>query len=120
MVGYTFIKKAIPSAQPFSWDQTFMLWDKALHFGHHPFELLAFLNVPFITFLVNVNYNIWFAVMFCLWFWQGFAAQDSKLRLQFLLGFTLTWFLGTCIMGTVFSSVGPCFYGKLVAGPRRR
>ncbi len=116
MVGYTFIKKAIPSAHPFSWDETFMLWDQALHFDHHPFELLTFLNVPLITFLLNVNYNVWFAVMFCLWFWQGFAAQDSKLRLQFLLGFTLTWFLGTCIMGTVFSSVGPCFYGRLLPG----
>ena len=41
MVGYTFIKKAIPTAHPFAWDQTFMQWDQALHFGTHPYEWLA-------------------------------------------------------------------------------
>ncbi len=116
MVGYTFIKKAIPTAHPFSWDGDFARWDQMVHLGWHPYELLSFLNVPFITFLLNVNYNIWFFVMFTLWFWQGFSGQDTRLRLHFLLGFTLTWFLGTCVLGTVFSSVGPCFYGKLLPG----
>jgi PAP2 superfamily len=116
MVGYTFIKKAIPSAHPFAWDDTFMQWDRLVHLGRHPFEWLAFLNVPVVTFILNVNYNIWFFVMFALWFWQGFAREDSRLRLHFLLGFTLTWFLGTCILGTIFSSVGPCFYGRLIPG----
>ena len=117
MVGYTFIKKAIPTANPFAWDQTFMQWDKALHFGSHPYEWLApVLHVPFITSLLNWNYNIWFFVMFSLWFWQGFAKTDHKLRQHFLLGFTVTWFVGTCGLGTIFSSVGPCFYGRLLPG----
>ena len=25
----------------------------------------------------------------------------------------LTWFVGTCVLGTIFSSVGPGFYGRL-------
>ena len=116
MVGYTFIKKAIPAAHPFSWDGSFAQWDQAVHFGAQPYTWLAFLNVPLVTFILNVNYNIWFFVMFTLWFWQGFSGQDSRLRLHFLLGFTLTWFLGTCVLGTVFSSVGPCFYGRLLPG----
>ncbi len=116
MVGYTFIKKSIATANPFAWDATFAAWDKAVHFGWQPQELLSFLNVTFITFVLNVNYNIWFFVMFVLWFWQGFSGQDTRLRLHFLLGFTLTWFLGTCILGTIFSSVGPCFYGRLLPG----
>jgi hypothetical protein len=117
MVGYTFIKRAIPVAHPFSWDQSFMQWDKALHFGTHPYEWLApLLNVPAITSLLNWNYNIWFFVMFTLWFWQGFARDDGRLRQHFLLGFTLTWFIGTCGLGTIFSSVGPCFYGRLLPG----
>ena len=118
MVGYTFIKRAIPQAVPFSWDETFMAWDKAVHFGVHPYEALApFLNFPAITFALNVNYNLWFLVMFSCWFWQGFARADTALRQQFLLGFTLTWFLGTCVLGTLLSSVGPCFYGRLLPGP---
>jgi PAP2 superfamily len=117
MVGYTFIKKAIPTAHPFAWDQTFMQWDNALHFGTHPYQWLApLLNVQWVTSLLNWNYNIWFFVMFTLWFWQGFSATDRKLRQHFLLGFTLTWFVGTCGLGTIFSSVGPCFYGRLLPG----
>lgn len=117
MVGYTFIKRAIPSAVPFSWDGTFMEWDLLLHGGVHPYEWLApILNHSWLTFLLNVNYNMWFFVMFACWFWQGFARDDNELRLRFLLGFTLTWFLGTCVLGTVFSSVGPCFYGRLLPG----
>jgi hypothetical protein len=118
MVGYTFIKRAIPLAVPFAWDETFMVWDKAIHFGSHPYEWLApILNFPIVTFALNVNYNLWFFVMFSCWFWQGFARTDSTLRMRFLLGFTLTWFVGTCVLGTLLSSVGPCFYGRLIPGP---
>jgi hypothetical protein len=118
MVGYTFIKRAIPHAVPFQWDVTFMELDRALHFGVHPYQWLApVLDHPWITFVLSVNYNSWFFVMFMCWFWQGFGGRDSELRQRFLLGFTLTWFLGTCLLGTIFSSVGPCFYGKLLPGP---
>lgn len=115
MVGYTFIKRAIPHAVPFQWDMSLMALDQTLHFGTHPYQWLApLLDHPWITFVLNVNYNGWFFVMFMLWFWQGFHGQDTELRQRFLLGFTLTWFLGTCVLGTLFSSVGPCFYGKLL------
>ena len=88
-----------------------------LHFGRHPYELLApLLNVPWVTFLINVNYNIWFFVMFTCWFWQGFGPKDTALRMRFLLGFTLTWFMGTSVLGTIFSSVGPGLYGRLLPG----
>ncbi|MBI2718030.1 MAG: phosphatase PAP2 family protein [Rhizobiales bacterium] len=118
MVGYTFIKRAIPLAVPFSWDETFMQLDRTVHFGSHPYEWLApILNTPAVTFALNVNYNFWFLVMFSCWFWQGFDARDTALRMRFLLGFTLTWFLGTCVLGTIFSSVGPAFYGRLLPGP---
>ena len=36
--------------------------------------------------------------------------------MRFLLGFALTWFMGTSVLGTVFASVNPCFYGKLLPG----
>lgn len=117
MAGYTFIKKAIPAAHPFAWDEALGAWDKALHFGWHPYELVSFLNVPVVTYVLNINYyNVWFLLMFTLWFWQGFSGRDTRLRLVFLLSFALTWFFGTCILGTIFSSVGPCFYGRLLPG----
>jgi hypothetical protein len=117
MVGYTFIKRAIPTAHPFSWDPALKDLDQAVHFGIHPYQALSpLLDHGWVTFLLNVNYNGWFFVMFACWFWQGFDGRDTALRQRFLLGFTLTWFLGTCVLGTLLSSVGPCFYAKLHPG----
>ncbi len=117
MIGYTFIKKAIPTMNPFDWDEAFMEIDRLVHFGWHPYELLQpLLGQPFITFVLNLNYNIWFVAMFGCWFWQGFSKRDSNLRLQFLLAFAITWSVGCNFFGTIFASGGPCFYGNLVPG----
>jgi hypothetical protein len=118
MAGYALTKKAIPLIHPFAWDETFMRWGKDLHFGLHPYQVLApILNVPVITYGLSLVYIIWFPVMFCSWLWQGFERRDNALRLQFFLSFMLTWFFGTSVLGTLFSSAGPGFYGRLIPGP---
>lgn len=117
-IGFLTIKKNIPIAVPFAWDQSFMELDKALHFGMLPHEILAPLfQHPFVTFLVNVNYNLWFAVITVFFFWQGFRKDDTALRQRYLLSYLLTWFIGTCVIGTILSSAGPCFYAMVVDGP---
>jgi PAP2 superfamily len=114
MSGFTAIKSSIPLANPFSWDPAFVKLDKFLHFGFQPFEWLApVLSLPIITSALNMNYNTWFFVMFGFYFWHGFARQDNRLRQHYLIAFMLTWFLGTCVFGTIFSSVGPGLYGRL-------
>ena len=114
-VGFLTIKKNIPIAIPFAWDQPLMALDKALHFGWLPHEILAPLfQYPFVTFLVNVNYNLWFAVLTVFFFWQGFRKDDTRLRQQYLLSYLMTWAVGTCLLGTLLSSAGPCFYSYVV------
>ncbi len=116
-VGFLGIKKSIPAALPFSWDGTFMELDRALHFGFLPHEILApLIDSPLMIFLVNVNYNLWFVVLLACFFWQGFAARDNPLRQKFLLAYLLSWFIGTCVLGTIFSSAGPCFYAFVETG----
>jgi hypothetical protein len=116
-VGFMTIKKNIPDAVPFSWDYAFMELDRILHFGVLPHEILAPLfNVPFVTFAFNVVYNLWFLVLTAFFFWQGFRKDDTPLRQRYLLSYLLTWAIGTCILGTVFSSAGPCFYGFVEQG----
>jgi membrane-associated phospholipid phosphatase len=116
-VGFLTIKKNIPIAVPFAWDKSFMELDRALHFGTLPHELLAPLfQVPLVTFLVNVNYNLWFLVITAFFFWQGFRKNDTALRQKYLLSYLLTWLVGTCLLGTIFSSAGPCFYGFVETG----
>jgi PAP2 superfamily len=105
MMGFAAIKDLIPAVQPFSWDPTFLMLDEVLHFGKQPYEWLAvLLNNPLITYIINFNYNIWFFVMFGFVFWHSFAFQENRLRQHFLVAFMITWFLGTCVFGTIFSS----------------
>ena len=116
-VGFLTIKKNIPIAVPFAWDEAFMEIDRLMHFGVLPHEILAPLfNYPPVTFLMNVIYNLWFAVLTAFFFWQGFRRDDSALRQQYLVSYLMTWAVGTCIAGTLLSSAGPCFYGFVVNG----
>jgi hypothetical protein len=117
-VGFLTIKKNIPIAIPFALDKPLMELDRWIHFGHLPHEILApVFNYPFVTFLVNVIYNLWFVVLTAYFFWQGFRKSDTALRQQYLIAYLLTWLVGTCILGTLLSSAGPCFYSFIVAGP---
>jgi membrane-associated phospholipid phosphatase len=116
-VGFLAIKKAIPHVVSFSWDQPFMALDKAIHGGVLPHEwLLPLLGSPDVLFITNVLYNLWFAVLLFCFFWFGYARQDSFLRQRYLIAYLSLWFVGTCVLGTVFSSAGPCFYGYVQAG----
>ncbi len=117
-VGFLTIKKNIPIAVPFAWDQAFAEADRILHFGRLPHEWLSPLFAwPAATFLVNVVYNLWFVVLTAFFFWQGFRKQDTGLRQRYLIAYLSTWFLGTCVLGTILSSAGPCFYAFVAGGP---
>jgi hypothetical protein len=111
------LKALLPEIHPFQWDETFMEWDRAVHFGSHPYELLQpVLGHPYVTKALNVAYNAWFFFMLAVWVMVGYARYDTALRQHFLLAFMLCWFAGTSVLGTIFSSAGPCFYGRLLGG----
>ena len=117
MSAFTSLKAFLPRLNPFRWGETFMEWDRIVHFGVHPYQILQpFLGFPWITLTLNFVYNFWFLVMFTIWIWQSFASEDSFLRQRFLVAFVITWFLGTNVLGTIFSSAGPAFYGRLHSG----
>ena len=116
--GYLQIKRAIPFVNTFAWDKTFADLDRIIHFGHHPFELLSWvLPTPFATFIIANVYISWFIVMLGCWVGFGAFLRDDALRVRFLLAFMLTWLLGSGVLGTIFSSVGPCFYDRLLGDP---
>lgn len=112
--SFTTFKYNIPALNPFSWDETFMRWDRAIHFGHQPFALLQpVLGHPIVTFIINLGYNLWFMVMWCFWVLLIFAGRSSELRTQFLMSFLLVWSVLGSLMAWALSSAGPCFYGLL-------
>jgi PAP2 superfamily len=118
MSAFNTLKVFLPALNPFQWDPAFMEWDRIIHFGIQPYHILQpLLDHPQITFGLNFAYNLWYFVMFSVWIWQGAAKEDSALRQRFLVAFIITWFLGTNLLGTIFSSVGPAFYGRLLGEP---
>jgi hypothetical protein len=118
MSAFNTLKVLIPLLNPFQWDASLMHWDRIVHFGVDPYQILQpLLGHPPITFGINIVYNSWYFVMLSVWMWQCFAREDSALRQRFLIAFIITWFLGTNVLGTIFSSVGPVFYGRLLGEP---
>jgi len=111
---FTGIKALIPVLHPFAWDETFALWDRALHGGVDPWRLLQpVLGHPWVTCAINFFYHLWLFVLYGVLFWQAFSTRDPRLRMQFLLSFVLTWSLLGSLLAVLLSSGGPVYFGRL-------
>jgi hypothetical protein len=118
MYVFVELKSNIPVLNPFAWDTALMEFDRALHFGTHPWQWLQpVLGYAPMTFLININYNAWFAVMWIVWVYFAFSETTSEIRTRFFLTFFTAWIIGGGLMAVYFSSVGPCFYGRLGLTP---
>lgn len=107
-------KRMIPLLNPFRWDATLMSWDRWLHFGEHPWRLLQpVLGTPYVTTAINFCYNLWFFVLFFTFIWQAMSCKRPMLRMQFLIGFLLTWIVLGTVLATFLSSAGPVYYGRV-------
>jgi hypothetical protein len=107
-------KRMTPLLNPFHWDPTFMAWDRWLHLGEHPWRLLhPVLGTPLVTTAVSFAYNLWFFVLFFTFIWQAMSCKRPTLRMQFLLGFLLTWIVLGTVLATFLSSAGPVYYGRI-------
>jgi hypothetical protein len=110
---FTSFKTMIPFINPYSWDTVFVEWDAVLHGGVQPWQLLQpFLGSPSVTSIINFFYNLWFFVMYGVLLWQAFSLRDLRGRMQFFLTFIGCWSLLGNLAATLFSSVGPCYYGR--------
>ena len=112
--GFSTFKRLIPSLADYSWDPAFMQWDRWLHGGRHAWEVLQpVFGTPLVTSAVNFAYNAWFFVLFFTFIWQAASARNSRLRMQFLLSFLLTWMILGTVLALAFASGGPVYYGRL-------
>lgn len=110
-------KLAIPRVQPFAWDESFHRLDVALHGGRMPWEWLQPLlgRVGATRFLDGV-YLMWHPVVglgVAAVVWSG----EHRLRMRFLVTFTLCWLLLGAVAAMAFSSAGPCYWVPVVGGP---
>jgi hypothetical protein len=113
--SFTFFKTQIPFFNAFTWDRTFASWDRWLHGGAQPWELLQpFLGWPQVTTAINAVYHAWFFVLFAVLFWQAFSTADRRLRARFFMSFYLSWILIGTLAATLLASAGPVYYQRLL------
>ena len=118
MYVFSNIKSSIPMLNPYSWDVYFSDMDRTLHFGTQPWEWLQpLLGYGPITLLLNFNYNLWFLVTWLVWVYFAFSDKPSEVRTRFFLSFFALWIIVGSLLAVGFSSVGPCFYGRLGLTP---
>ena len=118
MYVFVELKAKIPGINPYSWDAAIAGFEAKLHFGLQPWQILQpVLGHPIITFLINVNYNAWFAVMWIVWVYFAFSERTSETRTRFFLTFFIAWIIGGGLMAIYFSSAGPCYYGRIGLSP---
>ncbi len=112
--AFTSLKSLIPVMNPYGWDVTFAAWDRILHGGLDPWQLLQpLLGHPLISASINLSYNSWLAVLYIVLLWQIFSTRDPRLRMQFLLTFVLAWALLGTVAATVLASAGPVYFGRV-------
>ncbi len=109
---FTWFKYMIPAINPYGWDVTFAEWDRAMHGGYYPWELLQpVLGYPLVTSVVNFFYQLWFFVLYAVLVWQAFSLRNPRLRMQFFLTFSVSFILLGTLAATLLSSAGPCYFG---------
>ena len=110
------LKQDIPVINNFNWDQTFFQIDRYLHFGRSPWEWLQpVIGHPIVTRFFDYAYSAWGLFLIYTILWMALSRRKI-LRLQFFSTLILIWALLGTLLATLFSSAGPCYFGKVTAG----
>ena len=115
---YTSFKTMIPGLMPFYLDVTFMEIDRAVHFGHDPWRLThALFGGPAATVFINLVYHLWFFFLWGFLLYNAFFNKNLKQRMQYMIGFVLTWMLLGSLGAVALSSAGPVYYAEVTGFP---
>ena len=111
---YTSFKTMIPALVPFYLDQAFMEIDRAVHFGHDPWRLThALFGGPGLTVFINFVYHLWFFFLWGFLLYNVFFNKNLIERMQYMVGFVLTWMLLGSLGAVALSSAGPVYYAEV-------
>ena len=118
MPFFSKLKSIIPLFNAYSWDATFIAWDRALFFGYDAWEALQpMLGYPAITALLALLYHAWFLLIYVGTLFMLFWPSAVPVRRQYLLAFFLCWTAIGGFLAAVFASVGPCFLEPILGDP---
>jgi len=115
---FSMMKAAIPLFNEYSWDATFIRWDRAIFFGRDAWEVLQpMLGYPLVTALLALLYQLWFLLLYPGVLFFAFCPVDPDVRRRFFLSYILSWTVIGGAMATWLASVGPCFVGPMLGNP---
>jgi hypothetical protein len=111
-------KADIGAVVPFVWDERFLRWDRALHFGRHPWEWLqSWLGRPPLTRIIDLLYGPgWILIAKPFVFLAVAWSSNRALASRFLLSYAVLWVLLGTVLAYAFASAGPAYYTRVVPG----
>jgi hypothetical protein len=107
--GFGVLKMLLPLNAPFAWDDRLAAADRALFFGHQPWELTHYLfGSVDSTVAIDRLYSGWVLLLsFAILGFALFAPRYDRAR--FFLSFTAAWLLLGVAGAYLGSSAGPCY-----------
>lgn len=117
MFTFPSFKSQIPVLHPFSWDVALAQFDRTLHFGQAPWELIAAVT-GYGDFTVKIDqfYYLWFPVIFTSTAAVALIPGRNVWRHRYLLSFIMSGILIGSIMAVAYSSVGPIYFDRINGG----
>lgn len=105
---YCNIKQAIPSINPFTYDDILLRSDILFHFGVNPMELcIAALGSPAVSGFFDWLYVTWYGVKILILI-IFILLQDRNLNIQFFRAYFALWILGG-LTAVLIPSLGPIY-----------
>ncbi|MEM7689357.1 MAG: phosphatase PAP2 family protein [Pseudomonadota bacterium] len=117
MPTFSQVKSAIPILTDYTWDATFIAWDRTLH-GADPWRIIQpVLGFPVVTAMMGHLYHVWFALIHLAPICIAMYVSDKHLKLRFFAGYFLIWSLAGMVSAVALASVGPVFLEPLIGDP---
>ena len=111
---FSSFKQTLPQINEFCFDAAFMRLDYFIHFGYHPWQLLSLLlEYPWIIRIIDALYMLWFVMMAVFGIWMAWTRR-RRLRIRYFISVLAVWILLGQGAAVIFSSVGPCYFSKVV------
>lgn len=109
MPTFSAMKSALPLFNEFTWDGTFIAWDRTLH-GDDAWKVIhPVLGFPVVSYVLSISYQIWFFLIYIGTGYFAIHVKDRELRRRYLASYFAIWSVVGMLMAVCFASVGPCF-----------
>ncbi|WFL76511.1 phosphatase PAP2 family protein [Altererythrobacter arenosus] len=112
---FSAFKSAIPLFNPYSWDPTFIAWDRVIFMGSDAWQAIhPFFGFPVVTSALSLGYHLWILLIFAGSIFMGIYQQNPVLRQRYFIAYFLSWSIIGIGFANALSSVGPVFAGPLL------